>query len=157
MKTLAVLTTIFRTYSFDTQMFFSLTVSLFHFTNVTSYLPKTEQDPSLSPWVHHLIFGCPWSRVQGIHLEPTSGTISSQHQGSHHLIWVVHGPGKIWGLTSFTWSCPRPRCDEKIHCFPLLITMRLNKFYLVLPQTKVPPLHHSSICGDQGRRIQAKP
>ena len=91
------------------------------------------------------------------HLEPTSGTISSQHLGSHHLIWVVHGPGKIWGLTSFTWSCPRPRCDEKIHCFPLLITMRLNKFYLVLPQTKVPPLHHSSICGDQGRRIQAKP
>ncbi len=78
------------------------------------------------------------------HLEPTSGTISSQHLGSHHLIWVVHGPGKIWGLTSFTWSCPRPRCDEKIHCFPLLITMRLNKFYLVLPQTKVPPLHHSS-------------
>ena len=86
------------------------------------------------------------------HLEPTSGTISSQHlgsisslhQGSCHLIWVVQGPGKIWGLTSFTWSCPRPRCDEKIHCFPLLITMRLNKFYLVLPQTKVPPLHHSS-------------
>ena len=85
------------------------------------------------------------------HLEPTSGTISSQHLGpsraniwDHHLIWVVHGPGKIWGLTSFTWSCPRPRCDEKIHCFPLLITMRLNKFYLVLPQTKVPPLHHSS-------------
>ena len=136
MKTLAVLTTIFRTYSFDTQMFFSLTVSLFHFTNVTSYLPKTEQDPSLSPLVHHLIFGCPWSRVsisslhQGPsraniwdHLEPTSGTISSQHQGSHHLIWVVHGPGKIWGLTNFTWSCPRPRfhhfiappgCDEKL-------------------------------------------
>ena len=49
-----------------------------------------------------------------IHLEPTSGTISSQHQGSHHLIWVVQGPGKIWCLTSFTWSCPRPRCDEKL-------------------------------------------
>ena len=126
MKTLAVLTTIFRTYSFDTQMFFSLCFTLQMSLHI---YPKQSRIPLLvhGSIISSLVVHGPGSRVSisslhqgpsraniwdhleptsGIHLKPTSGKPSS-HLG-------CPGSREDLGLTSFTWSCSRPRCDEKL-------------------------------------------
>ena len=71
--------------------------------------------------------------TSGIHLEPTSGTILRQHLGPSRANICDPSRANIWdhleptsGKPSSHLGCPGSRED-----------LVLNKFYLVLPQTKV--------------------
>ena len=158
----------FNSYSFNTQIFVfrSLYSSLVSLYKTKVYLSSgTEQDPSISQSMvqgsHHLISGCPIVQSPGYpsrayirdHLEPTSGTISSQHLGpSRANIWdhlvptsgTISSQHLIWGEWDMTMSNP----------WTWDITMSYPQTIL---HFVTPPLRHSTISGDQGRRIQAKP
>ena len=79
----------------------------------------------------------------------------SMVQGSHHLIWVVHGPGKpsshlgcpwVQGSHHLIWDCPWVQGSHHLTSpsFHLAIISRgLTSFTWSCPQTKeLPPRHH---------------